>query len=473
MSIRRRLLILLLIGPIMVLAAGGAAVYWLARASIIHQLDERLQAQAESLERIVSVHLDQLKFDLEDGPAATMTEGFYEYRTSAGERLQSGNLADMTLPQRTVAENEMVFGDVDLPRGVPGRAAWFAFRPRLDEDLVPEEDEPHANVVLIPVVDDEILYVVTAIDRRPAERTLVVLLAVLGGVGAVVAVVISMLVTVGVRWGLAPLDALCRRIGGAGARAMSARFDESAAPLELKPIHRELNRLFDRIECTIERERTFADAAAHELRTPLAELRAGVEVALKWNDPAQVQAALEDALVIGEEMEQLVESLLLLSRGETIGQGTAPDHVAAAEVVASEIARRRPTLDERTIELRVDVDDRTMFVASREAVTLVVRNLVDNAAHHTPPRGSVLVTVSGRDGAAAITIENGPVTLGADDVARLFEPFWQADRSRTDRRHVGLGLAVVQRIAAASGLHVGATLHGDRLRMRLTRAEAV
>ena len=117
------------------------------------------------------------------------------------------------------------------------------------------------------------------------------------------------------------------------------------------------------------------------------------------------------------------------------------------------------------------MQDMSDVSGSSDAVAIIVRNLIDNAVRYTPRHGSIAIRDgAGSNGSAALIVENGPVQLDEDELSHLFVPFWQAERSRSDRRHVGLGLAVVQRMAMAIGLQVSAELSGDLLQIRLSEA---
>jgi two-component system sensor histidine kinase QseC len=239
----------------------------------------------------------------------------------------------------------------------------------------------------------------------------------------------------------------------------------------LLPVYREINELLGRVEQTIERERSFAGAAAHELRTPLAELRATAEVAIRWPESGAASSALHEILAIGREMERLVEFLLLLSRGSA--GGATPDGAEAPidEVLRGALEQARGVIEQKRLNVTLDVATDQKAPVTRDALEVIVRNLVENAVHYTPEGGAILVRAErGDNGFAGLLVENGPVHLSEGDLTRLFEPFWRMDGARADRTHAGLGLAVVQRIANSSGLRITPRLCGDRLQMQITSA---
>ena len=464
-SIRGRLLATLLTGLALVLGAGGTAVYLTAARSLTGQFDAALEARAHTVASLVKLEPPaRLVWEISDAPAVPMDETFFELRDPArGVLKRSDNLGADPLPQRTPAENAVEFGDLDLAGAIRGRAAWLTFRPRVD----PEDWEGRD----IAGADPPLLVVTAALDRTPVDRALARLLAALLALGTGVGVTAGLLIVLGVRWGLAPLNRLSRQLAAVGGDDLSRRFDGKAAPRELAPVYDELNRMLQRVERTIERERTFADAAAHELRTPLAELRTAAEVALRWPDLDRAEPALREALAIGREMECLVDSLLLISRGHAASSWDGARAASLGPIVRGCLKHADESIAAKGLAVAVTLNGGETLAAPADAVEIIVRNLIDNAVQYTPARGTILIG-NGHAGheAAALFVENGPVELVAGDVPRLFEPFWRREGARTDRRHSGLGLAVVDHIARAIGLRVEAELAGDRLRIRLAPA---
>jgi signal transduction histidine kinase len=203
----------------------------------------------------------------------------------------------------------------------------------------------------------------------------------------------------------------------------------------------------------------------------LAELRATAEFAVRWPEIGQATASLTDMLCIGREMERLVESLLLISRGNAAAVEGDRDRVPVAPIVHDCLERADGSISEKGLKLNVDLDERSTLQAPPDVVEIMVRNLIDNAVQYTPADGSVTIRdEGGTNGTPTLIVENDPVDLVEEDLPRLFEPFWRGEGSRSDREHVGLGMAVVHQIARATGLRVDAGLTGDRLQIRVSPA---
>jgi two-component system sensor histidine kinase QseC len=260
-----------------------------------------------------------------------------------------------------------------------------------------------------------------------------------------------------VRKALAPIRTLAGELQGRGADDLRP-VPAANAPRELIPLLTAMNGLFVRIETTLARERRFTADAAHELRTPLAVLRAQWDVVRGANDAAEREQA-EARLAAGlDRIDRLVTQMLALSRLE------ATDHLARSgpvdwhALVAQVINDVLPLAERRRIELGCDwpADGAAAFPLRGDADLLAVllRNLVDNAVRYAP-EGS---TVTLRFGAACLTVENEGPPLPAETLARLGERFHRPDGQAESGS--GLGVSIARRIAA---------LHGLQLRYRAGR----
>jgi signal transduction histidine kinase len=227
----------------------------------------------------------------------------------------------------------------------------------------------------------------------------------------------------------------------------------------------ELGATFDdllaRLEAAFDSQRHFVANASHELRTPVTVERATLEVALADPDATAetLRSACEQALASGEQQERLIDSLLTLASSE---QGLARrERFDLAEVGGNVLQTRRHEADRRGLMLNALLSP-APAVGDPGLAESLIANLVDNALRYNSQRGWVEVITRGGPGGATIMVRNTGPLVPAEAVARLFRPFQRLDRDRT--RHAGghgLGLAIVEAIAAA---------HGADLRARPRRA---
>lgn len=221
-------------------------------------------------------------------------------------------------------------------------------------------------------------------------------------------------------------------------------------PAELRPVGQAVNRLFARVDEALQHERTLTADAAHELRTPLAALRAQAQVALRSHDDGDRREALR-ALIGGvDRATRLVETVLTLARldASSVDLGTLPtlsvDRIAAETVEALKSSPHAPSkrlqFDVPALKVRADA----------ESLSIALRNLCENALRHCASQ----VRVEARAEAGNVTIavrDDGP-GMTAEQRARAFDRFY---RGGPDGGGAGLGLALVSRVAE---------MHGGRVR---------
>jgi two-component system, OmpR family, sensor histidine kinase QseC len=258
--------------------------------------------------------------------------------------------------------------------------------------------------------------------------------------------------------GLRPLRVLRRQLAQRPAHALQA-LQLDGAPAEVAPLVDALNGLFARIDTMLQAERRFTADAAHELRTPIAAIRAQAQVALAERDDARRAHALQSTLQGCDRAARLVDQLLTLSRLESgAAVPMAPvDLCALARQVVADLAPRALV---RQQELELDAAESCSVMGDATLLSILLRNLVDNALRYSPPGARIAVTVSADGGVPQLTVEDsGP---GLDDAAlqRLGQRFQRG--LGHDASGSGLGWSIVRRIADVHGLQVHAE-HSARL----------
>lgn len=253
--------------------------------------------------------------------------------------------------------------------------------------------------------------------------------------------------------GVAPLRSLGRTLAGRRPEALEP-VAVAGAPSEMTPMLDALNGLFERIATLLESERRFTADAAHELRTPIAAIRAQAQVALAESDDALRKHALQSTLEGCDRATRLVEQLLTLSRLEAgaTSMATPLDLGALVRGVVAEVALRA-VLKQQTIE--VDAPEPCRVAGDPTLLAVLVRNLVDNAIRYSPPRAAVRVGVAAQGAQVRLRVEDSGPGMTEQDSARLGERFFRV--LGTGEGGSGLGWSIVRRIASAQGaaIHVG------------------
>lgn len=254
----------------------------------------------------------------------------------------------------------------------------------------------------------------------------------------------------GVRQGTAPLRALGRSVAERQPQALEP-IALADAPAEVVPVIESLNGLFARIAEMVELERRFTADAAHELRTPIAAIRAQAQVASAEADDARRRHALAATLAGCDRATRLVEQLLTLSRLESVAApaSTMLDLAAVARRVVAEVAPHA-VAKRQTVEL--DAERPVSLRGEETLVSVLVRNLVDNAVRYSHAGARIEVSVLHEATGARLRVEDSGPGLSPTDLARLGERFFRVPGSAESGS--GLGWSIVRRIAHVMAANV-------------------
>jgi signal transduction histidine kinase len=267
-----------------------------------------------------------------------------------------------------------------------------------------------------------------------------------------------------------PLDELraaVRRIVATGDLGARLPVEERGDALdELKVL---FNAMLDRIEGLVRAMRETLDNVSHDLRTPLARVKATAERALTAGGPAAAdKAALADVLEETDRAAQLLTTLMDVSEAETGVLKLEKETVAAADLVSDASSLFEDAAEEKGITLSASAEPGLAVFADRGRMRQVLANLLDNAVKHTPSGGRI--TLEGRsDGRDALFLvsDSGP-GISPEDLPHVFDRLYRGDKSRSGRG-LGLGLALARAIVEAHGGSIAAETgpKGAVLRIRL------
>ncbi|MCF8168442.1 MAG: sensor histidine kinase N-terminal domain-containing protein [Rhodoferax sp.] len=245
---------------------------------------------------------------------------------------------------------------------------------------------------------------------------------------------------------MAPLRHLGRTLAVRKPDALEA-LAQSGVPTEMRPMVDSLNGLFERIATLLESERRFTADASHELRTPIAAIRAQAQVALGETDDALRRHALQNTLLGCDRAIHLVEQLLTLSRLEAAAAPTLAlvDMQGLARQVVADMAARAIGKGQ-TLEFESD-DQPCQVSGNATLLSVLLRNLVDNAVRYSPTAARIRVTVARVDDSVRLCVEDSGPGLPGSARARLGERFFRVQGTLEDGS--GLGWSIVRRIAVA------------------------
>jgi two-component system sensor histidine kinase QseC len=256
---------------------------------------------------------------------------------------------------------------------------------------------------------------------------------------------VPLMIWVMVNTGLRPLRQLRREVVQRSADRLEP-LDLLSIPLEVKPLATALNDLFGRLRHSIESERRFTADAAHELRTPLAALRTQAQVALRSIMEEDRQHALHQVQQGIERATHLIEQLLTLARIDPEEAGVRHDLILIHPLAAESLAFLAGQAELKKIKLLLEGETVLRVLGQSGHLSILLRNLVDNAIRYSPPHSTVVLHLS-QNAEHEVQLEvtdNGP-GIPAEEMQRVMERFYRLPGS--GQQGSGLGLSIVQRIA--------------------------
>lgn len=429
-SIRRRLVLLLLLSVALVWAGMLAWSYVGTREEVDEQADARLEEGAKT---IMLLDLPRLAA-LADSPPADADDDdddddvqlrFQVWDRDGKLRLRSdgapatrfvGHAGHAMLPHRGYAWHTYAMTDA-----VQGYQVRVFERPGVRGKLVNETVMHMAQVLLVGLP------------------------------------MLALLAWISVGYGLRPLRTMSAAIATRDAAKLDP-IDLAQTPAEVQPLIDALNRLLLRLSASIAHERAFTADASHELRTPLAAIKIQAEVALAAVDAAERDYAMRQIIEGVNRTTHLVRQLLLLARLDQAAP--APfQSVDLAAIAAGSAARHAGAALDKGIELALMAQP--CFVQGDPvSLAALVDNLIDNAIKYGQAGGQVQVQVK-HDGAAMLAVLGDGPAIDADTMPRLLDRFYRAGGQVAQGS--GLGLSIVDKIARAYGgsLQLGPGIDGS------------
>ncbi len=434
-SMRRRLLGLLLVAVVAAWSVVAFLTYHDAQREIDALLDAHLEQAARLLVAQSGHDIDEVHLDEGDVESRYSTVVAFQV-WQGGERLV---LRSANAPAERLSRGEKGFSDATLA-GTRWRvfSAWDAGRE-----------------VLVQVAEDHATR--ERIARGIASNALLPLVVALPLLGFVIWWVVGR--------GVRPLQQLGEELARRGPQDLDPIVARDM-PAEVAPLVERIDQLLGRIKESLESERRFTSHAAHELRTPIAAIRAQAEVARATADPAQRTIALRHVIEACDRAGRLMDQLLLLARADEVDVELSRARCDLRLVAERLLAELAPAAMREAITLALEA--RGPFVVSGDAALLeaVLRNLVDNAIRHggTGTHVTVVLTTDAHGGVVAV--EDSGSGVAEADMERLGQRFHRAADAGADGS--GLGLSIVGRIVA---LHHGTVRYTRGPRGRGLRVE--
>ena len=450
-TLRGQLTLRLVLVGALLLGVAGFALHWQVKGALGAEFDAGLRATLLSLATLTEQqHNGKIIVEVtrENGPQFQAEHGadvFLLRAADGGEIQRSLSLGSMRLPSIAGSPEQPAFSESKTDDGRTMRLAGVRFSP-----LIEDEERPSEQMVTL----------VVGRDRAPMDRSLAMLRAALVITGVSALALLATAVAWGVNSGLAPVRRLRDDVCKVHANSLGTRFEAGLLPEELRPVAASLNGLLERLQSAFDRERRFTATAAHELRTPLAELRTLAEVNLTTPaTEAERAESWQDALATTQRMESLALHLLELTRAENPGRVIRGETMPLFDAIQQAWKPIAARAGGRGIAMEISVPPALAVRSDRALLGVVLDNLFGNAAEYAMAGTPFRVSATPSAGSVTVHFRNRTEDLNEEDAAHLFERFWRKDAARTDGRHHGLGLALAREFAVLIGGELTARFH--------------
>ncbi|MDV6033238.1 MAG: GHKL domain-containing protein [Phycisphaera sp. RhM] len=422
----------------------GVIVCLIVESRLWAQFDNGMRERLLQLTQLVEQRDGKIEYEWNESGATAIQ--------AVGERVTcwDGDRVIAVLPENaeplplTMIAADQRLSPLELD-GERARVIAMPFVPRLDEDDTSGPVETITLAVARPIGD-----IISTIG--------IIRWSLTTAAGLALALTMAC-VWIAVRRGLAPIHIATRAI----AEVTPHRLDQpirnvDSQPSELHPLLTTINQLVSSLRVAMERERTLSGEIAHEMRTPLAGLRAKFDVALsKPRSSEELRGLIEDCSRINDDVTSMIESLMATVVPVTC-EGKPFERVSLTQSVESCILHYDDRLTQRGLQISHQIEDGVQAFGSEHATRIVVRNLIDNAVSYADTGTTIEIECCQVGDTARLAILNQASQFPAKKIDQVFERFWRADASRSkSEAHSGLGLALTKRIIEAHGGTIAAS----------------
>jgi len=412
-SLKQRLLLLALTATIAVWLGAALLTYYNTRKEVNELLDAHLVQiasilAAQSIHELSEIGNDDVPLLVDD----SMHVAFQVWEDGQRLRLHSANAPEYPLTKR----------DHDFSDALVDGQKWRVFS---------AWDSSHKFLVHVA----ELANMRKSVGSTIAYNLLLPLLFSLP--------LLAFLLWIAVTRGLHPLVKLTREVARREPDNL-VPLNTRAAPREVVPLIEHLNRLFVRIDVSLQKERRFTADAAHELRTPVAAIKAQAQVAQAASGKEERIHALDNAILGCDRAAHLIDQLLTLARLDALDDSVAEQ--CRLRVIASEvIAAIAPAALEKGVRIELMEGNEAVVRGNPGLLRIMLRNLIDNAVRHTPSGTVVRVDVANEQDAGFLSVsDNGP-GIPEQEREKVMERFYRP--LGTQASGSGLGLSIVKHIA--------------------------
>lgn len=470
-SIRNSITRFTLLCVIVTLLTGQIFVDRIISNWLEQQFDDSLESRARALVTLTKSTGEEVELDFAD-------EFMPEFESSIDAEYFEVFLEGGTLLERSHSfegygashfndqEDAIQIRNNVLPDGREGRLISIKFIPQIqDKSLRQQYPEEEREKVIVRV----------SRERESLNQILLQLHTLIIGIGFILVISIMIGVNRAVNKGLQPLIRIKDEIGQISPKSIDRRLNIENQPIELEPIATQFNLVLSEIENALVRERQFSSDVAHELRTPVSEIRSLAEVGLRWPEEKEVSTYFADIHQSSCHLDSMISNLLHLCRCDEGQFEVEISEVQLDQLIDKNCAQLAFESSRKNISFDLPKQRLPTLLADVNWFGLLLFNLISNAIAHSPSNAHVKIDVITSSDRCAIEIKNPMLDcLSKSDLSHIFDRFWRKDSARTTGEHAGIGLSLVKSYSNCLNMGVEASVSdGNMFNIRLSNIKIV
>lgn len=428
MSLRRRLVIILLSTVSGVWLFSATANYFDSR----HEIEQLLDAElAQSAEVLLSLSSHELMEERLSGPTTISIDEDRVFAKAIPVHKYAKRLAfQVWLGESTLALRSTSAPSIPLSRVTQGfsdqviaNESWRIFSLR------------HQKLPILAQVGER--YDVRGdITGQIAMRMLTPVIVTLP--------IFALMIWYGVGFAMGPLNRIANEVAMRAPDHLDP-VDHQQAPKEAQPLVHSLNALLTRLQKAFESERRFTADAAHELRTPLAAIKAQAQVAQSASDPGDRQRALQKVIDGVDNATRVAQQLLTLARIDPAAPLKGFTRIDLCYLATTVMVELAPLALKKQIDISMSETCQGTINGNADILTILINNLMDNAIHYTPEKGVIELDITSRQGQVVLSVSDSGPGIPVEEREKVLQRFYRG-RGITQSGS-GLGLSIVRRIA--------------------------
>ncbi len=247
---------------------------------------------------------------------------------------------------------------------------------------------------------------------------------------------------------------------------LSARIPLPSHKDELYELAETINNLLERIECAMEREKSFTSCASHEFRTPLSVLKGTMEVLIRHpRSQAEYEDRIKACIKEVDKLNDMVEQLLILTRYEEGKRSLNYDYYSVEDMINNSVCLFCDMILKKKLEINISIFPQQVSVYTDEySLSTILTNLISNAVKYSNDRGTIDIKANQQDNHLIIEIENSGRGIPQEELKYIFDKFYRSYASeRPEIKGFGLGLPIVNRFCSLLNIDIEITSDLDKI----------